>query len=65
MNTDIGKLEKLVKEQAKQIESLKRVVSGLQRQMVTLSKKTNRTYESARKNAGDINTLTGILRRNG
>lgn len=65
MNNDITKLEKVIKDQAKQIDSLKRAIVELQRQMNVLSKKTNRTYENGRKNANDINTLTGILRRNG
>ena len=65
MTTDTTKLEKTIKEQAKQIESLKKAVAGLQQQLLTLSKKINRTYETGRKNANEINNITGILRRNG
>jgi len=63
--TNIVDLEKTIKEQAKQIESLKKAVAGLQQQLTIMSKKVNRTYESARKNTNDINNITGILRRNG
>lgn len=65
MTTDTQKLEKIIKEQSKQIESLKKALSGIQRQMTLIGKKTDRTYESSRKNANDINNITGILRRNG
>ena len=65
MNNDTANLEKTIKEQAKQIASLKKAVVDMNRQLMALTKKTNRTYENARKNTIDINTLTGILRRNG
>ena len=65
MTNNTTDLEKIVKEQAKQIESLKKAVSGLQQQLTIMSKKLNRTYETGRKSANDINNITGILRRNG
>ena len=58
-------LEKIVEEQAKQIDSLKKAVAALQQQLNLLSKKTNRAYENSRKNANDINTITRTIRRNG
>ena len=65
MTTDTTKLEKIIKEQTKQIDSLKKAVAGLQRQLLTLSKKTNRAYENSRKNANDINNITRTIGRNG
>lgn len=65
MITETAKLEKQLKEQAKQIHSLKKVVSSLQQTIMVLSKKTNRTYETGRKNSNDINSLNRILRNNG
>lgn len=65
METNIEKLEKLVKEQAKQIESLKKAIVGMQKRLVQVSQKTDRSYQTGRKNANDINNITGILRRNG
>jgi len=64
MITETVKLEKQLKEQAKQIRILKNVVSGLQQTVIMLSKKTNRAYETSRKNSNDINSLNGILRNN-
>lgn len=61
---DISKLEKIVKEQAKQLDSLKKAISALQRQLIMVSKKTNRTYENGRRNANDINNINNILRKN-
>ena len=60
---DTTKLEKQLKEQAHQITSLKQVVTMLQRQLTLLSKKTNRAYETSRKNANNINTLEQTLRK--
>lgn len=64
MNIDIVKLEKLLKDQAKQIDSLKKAVSVMARQLNAVSLKTNRAYESGRKNTNSINSLTDTLRRN-
>jgi len=67
MTTDIQKLEKLeklVKEQAKQIDSLKKAMSGLQRYAQIMSKKIDRTYHSGRKSTGDIMKLNAILGKN-
>ena len=64
MTTDTAKLEKTIKEQAKQIESLKKAVAGLQQQFSLLSKKINRTYETGRKSANEINNIAEMLRRN-
>lgn len=61
MNTE--KLEKHIKEQAKQIENLRKAIVGLQSKLLLVSKKTDRTYQTGRKNANDINNITGILRR--
>jgi len=61
---DISKLEKIIKEQAKQLDSLKRAINGLQRQLILVGKKTNRAYESARRNTNDINSINNILRKN-
>ena len=65
MTTDNIKLEKIIKEQANQIDSLKKAFVAMQRQMHSMSQKLNRTYETSRKSANDINTLTGIIRKNG
>lgn len=58
-------LEKTIKDQVKQIDSLKKAIVGMQRQMMMMSKKIDRTYENARKNTNTINTLTGIVGRMG
>ena len=65
MTTDNTKFEKIIKEQANQIDSLKKAFVAMQRQMHVMSQKINRTYETGRKSANDINTLTGIIRKNG
>ncbi len=65
MKTDIEKLERIIKEQAKQIESLKKAVSSIQNRLVKVSQKTDRTYQTGRKNTNEINNIAGILRRNG
>ena len=59
----IAKLERIVNEQEKQIESLRRAIVALQQQLVAVSKKTNRAYESSRRNTNDINTVNRIIRR--
>ncbi len=64
MTTNIAHLEKLIKEQAKQIDSLKKAIAGLQQRVIGVSKKTDRTYQTGRKNANDINNITSMLRRN-
>lgn len=64
MTTDIQKLEKLIKEQAKQIDSLKKGMSGLQRATQIMAKKLERTYHTSRKNAGDIMKISGVLGKN-
>ncbi len=61
---DIQKLEKLVKEQGKQIVILKRVITQLQGRIIMVSKKTDRSYYTGKKNAGDINKLADILKQN-
>ncbi len=62
---NIANLEKLIKEQAKQIDSLKKAIAGLQQRVIGVSKKTDRAYQTGRKNANDINNITSMLRRNG
>jgi cell division septum initiation protein DivIVA len=62
---DIEKLKKTVKEQQKQIDSLKKAIAGLQQTLMVVSKKVNRTYETGRRNANDINNVTRMIRRNG
>jgi len=62
--TDIQKLEKMVKEQAKQIDSMRKAMSILQSRMIMASKKIDRTYHTGRKNVNDINNLAGILKQN-
>ena len=64
MTTDIQKLEKLIKEQNKQIESLKKGISGLQAQVQLMSKKINRTYHSGKSNTNYITKILGILGKN-
>lgn len=61
MNINIVKLEKIIKEQAKQIDSLKKAMLNLQNRLIQMSKKVNRTYQSARKNTNDINNIKGVL----
>jgi len=61
---DISKLEKIVKEQAKQLDSLKKAINGLQRQLILVGKKTNRAYENGRRNTNDINSINNMLRKN-
>jgi len=58
---DIEKLKKTVKEQNTQIESMKKAISVLQQQLIAVSKKLNRTYESGRRNTNDINTVSRTL----
>jgi len=62
--TDIQKLEKMIKEQAKQLDSMRKAMSILQSRMIMISKKTDRTYQTGRKNVNDINNLAGILKQN-
>lgn len=57
--------EKLIKEQANQIESLKKAIILLQRQLMLVSKKTDRTYHTGKKNANDINSIQRTLRSSG
>jgi len=64
MTTDMKKLEKIIEEQNKQINSLKKAIAGLQQRIIAVAKKTDRAYHSGRKNANDINNITGILKRN-
>ena len=61
---DISKLEKIVKEQAKQLDSLKKAINGLQRQLILVGKKTNSAYENGRRNTNDINSINNMLRKN-
>lgn len=61
---DISKLEKTVKEQAKQLDSLRKAINALQRRLIMVGKKTNRAYESARRNTNDINSINNIMRKN-
>ena len=65
MITDIEKLEKIVKEQAKQIEQLKKVTAGLQKKLMQTAQKTERAYQTGRKNSLDINNINEMMRRNG
>lgn len=64
MDTYTERLEKHIKEQAKQIDSLKKGMSGLQNVLIKISKKVDRTYQTARKSANDINNIKDTLRRN-
>lgn len=61
MMTDIQKLEKLVKEQNIQIDSLKKAMSGLMARLQIMDKKLNRTYQSGRKATMDLQKVTTML----
>jgi len=64
MNKDTLQFEKIIKDQYKQIDSLKKAILALQNKVILLSQKTNRTYQNSRKNTNDINNIKGILNKN-
>lgn len=57
-------LEKIVEDQAKMIDDLRKVVATLHRQLVAVSKKTDRAYENCRRNTNDISTINRNIRSN-
>jgi len=65
MITEIQKLEKTIKEQEKQIDSLRKAMSGMMQKMMMMDKKLNRTYQSSRKNTMDIMKVSSKLTKNG
>lgn len=64
MNTNIDKLEKIVKEQAKQIVALKKAITVLSIQLKKVSTKTERSYITGKKNTSEINSITTMIRGN-
>jgi len=61
---DIQKLEKVVKEQAEQIKSMKKAMTVIQRRLIQVSKQSERTYHSCRKNSNDINSIARVVHKN-
>ncbi len=60
----IDALERLVKEQAKQIDSMKKAMSVLQNRLMAVTKKTERAYHSGIKNTNSINSINNTLHKN-
>lgn len=65
INKQVEQLEKLVKEQSKQIESMKKAMSVLQNRLIVVTKKAERTYHTGQKNTNNINSINHILQRKG
>ena len=63
MKNEKHHLEKIIKEQEKQINSLKKAVAILEQRLSVVMKKASRAYEQSRKNSNDINNITTKLRR--
>jgi len=63
-NTPEQTLMKLIEEQQKQIDSMKKAISVLQNRLIKVTQKTERSYHTGRKNTNDINNINNTLQRN-
>lgn len=63
MTKNINQLEKIIKEQAAQIISLKKAMNGLQRQLQLVARKAESVYHTSKRNTMDIDDINKTLRR--